>query len=706
MPQDTCCNPAIKLLTERVLLPRRFFLLGMGSLTAALALGQRRTAQAQPAAILGDGPADTIYRNGIVITVNDAQPTASAVAVRGGLIVAVGDEVTVNALAGDDTTVIDLQGRTLVPGFFDPHGHVFQQGLAATVADLLPPPDGTVDTIAKLQSALAAWGETPLGQEAGWIIGNGYDDAQLAEQRHPTRADLDQVSTTVPIFIIHQSGHLGSLNSLALEVLGITADTPNPDGGVIRRQAGSQEPDGVLEENAFYIALTKMTEVAKPDPQEALNLVYRGAATYARYGFTTAQEGRATQGGYEAIRAAAAASPLPIDIAVYIDYVAHPDLHTWEDVGQPYQDRVRLAGAKLTFDGSPQGRTAWLSEPYYQPPEGQPADYNGYGVLSDEQARDRVGSAYAHNLQVLIHGNGDASIDQLLMATREATERYGGGDRRNVLIHGQTVRADQLDQMAELELFPALFPAHVFYWGDWHRDVTLGPERAQFISPTRAALDRGMKVTIHTDSPVVLPHATRTMWSAVNRRTRSGDILGEDQRLTPLEALKALTIWSAYQHFEEDSKGSIEVGKRADLAVLSDNPLTVEPMTIRDIEVLETIKDGQAIYTAGTLMGTVTYRQRIALPPHAQLVLRLEDISRADAPAVLVAEKTIDTAWRQVPLPFLLTYDPAEIDPRRRYGLRAQIFDDGELLWTSTQGYPVITQGHPTAVDIALEQVG
>jgi predicted amidohydrolase YtcJ len=324
-------------------------------------------------------------------------------------------------------------------------------------------------------------------------------------------------------------------------------------------------------------------------------MVRRGVETYARYGFTTAQEGRATKGVYEAIKAAAAQESLPIDIAVYVDYVAHPDLHTW-DVSNTYTNRVRLAGAKLTFDGSPQGRTAWLSQPYYQVPPGQPQDYLGYEVMTDAQAIERVSSAYQHNIQVINHGNGDASIDQLLKAVRQATAKHGGGDRRTVLIHGQTVREDQLDAIQELGIFPALFPAHVFYWGDWHRQVTLGPERAARISPMRSVLKRGMKGTIHTDSPVVLPHSTRTMWSAVNRRTRSNFLLGEDQRLTPLEALKALTIWSAYQHFEEDSKGSIEVGKLADFAVLSDNPLTVDPMTIKDIEVVATIKEGKTIY--------------------------------------------------------------------------------------------------------------
>jgi predicted amidohydrolase YtcJ len=597
-----CCNPALMHLAEALVMNRRMFLLGTGSFAAAVAFGGKGEAappeSSQRPQLAQSNPfADAIYINATVITVNDNQPTAEAVAVKDGKILAVGDRRTVEALKGNTTQIFDLQGKTLVPGFIDPHGHIFQQGVAASVADLLPPPDGNVDSIAKLLEKLRDWGQTPAASQVGWIIGNGYDDAQLKELRHPTRADLDAVSTRLPICAIHQSGHIGVLNSRALELLEITATTQNPSGGVIRRLAGSNEPDGVLEENAFYLALSGLVKTARTGPETALNFAKKGAEVYARYGFTTAQEGRAIKGVYEALKAAAAAGVLPIDVAVYVDYMVHPDAHTW-GVSRTYTNRLRLAGAKLTFDGSPQGRTAWLSQPYFKPPEGQSADYKGYGVYTDEQATQLVSSAYENNMQLIGHANGDAAIDQYLMVVKQAAETHGNDDRRTVLIHGQTVREDQLDSLKELEIFPALFPAHVFYWGDWHREVTLGPERAARISPTRSALNRGMKVTIHTDAPVVLPHATRTIWSAVNRHTRSGFVLGEDQGLTPLEALKAQTIWSAYQHFEEDQKGSIEVGKLADFAILSANPLTVDPMTIQDIEVLETIKEGTTIYKA------------------------------------------------------------------------------------------------------------
>jgi hypothetical protein len=716
MMKDNCCNLPLKLLSERFLLPRRMFLLGAGSLLATVTLSnQRQTAEAtsmipksaesmQYIARTATA-ADTIYLNGQVITVNDDQPEASAIAVKAGVIIAVGDRADVAAFENATTQIIDLEGKTVVPGFFDPHGHLFQQGIAAIVANLLPPPDGPIDDIPKLIDALKAWADTPAAAQIGWILGNGYDDSQLQEQRHPTRADLDQVSTEVPIAIIHQSGHLGVLNSKALELAGITADTPNPEGGIIRRQANSNEPNGVLEETAFHeVLLTTVAGAAKITAEDAINIARKGAETYARFGFTTAQEGRASQGVYEAIRAAGDAGILPIDVTVYVDYTLHPDLHTW-DVSRSYTNQVRLAGAKLSLDGSPQGRTAWLTQPYYRVSEGQPDDYNGYPTFADEKVIALVSSAYENDMQLIVHSNGDAAIDQLILAAQEATKRHGKGDRRTTLIHGQTVREDQLDAMQALGLFPALFPAHVFYWGDWHRDVTMGPERANRISPTRSVLNRDMKVTIHTDSPVVLPHATRTIWSAVNRRTRSGDILGADQRLTPLEALKAMTIWSAYQHFEEDRKGSIEVGKLADLAVLSDNPLTVDPTTIRDIEVLQTIKAGETIYAAATVTGTISYRQRIALPPDARLVISLENVSLADASADVIADKVIETAGQQVPIPFTLTYNPADIQARDRYAVRAQIFYGEVLRWTSDTHYPVITQGAASEVAIELVMV-
>jgi predicted amidohydrolase YtcJ len=253
---------------------------------------------------------------------------------------------------------------------------------------------------------------------------------------------------------------------------------------------------------------------------------------------------------------------------------------------------------KLTLDGSPQGRTAWRTLPYLLPPQGQSSDYRGYPAIPDDaDVAALYDEAFAKGWQVLAHANGDAAADQLIRSMRPAREKYGPADRRPVLIHGQLLRIDQLDALAELQVIPSLFPMHTFYWGDWYDEI-IGPELAQQISPMRSALDRGMIATSHTDAPVALPNLMQVMSATVNRVSRSGKIMGPDERLTPLEALKAITLWSAYQHFEEGRKGSIEVGKLADLVILSANPLTVDPMQLGQIKVLETIKEGTTVYRA------------------------------------------------------------------------------------------------------------
>jgi predicted amidohydrolase YtcJ len=265
-------------------------------------------------------------------------------------------------------------------------------------------------------------------------------------------------------------------------------------------------------------------------------------------------------------------------------------------LSREYRNRYRVGGLKITLDGSPQGRTAWRTTPDLVPPEGQGPDYAGYPAIPDDEVVAALfEEAYQEGWQVLTHANGDAAIDQLIRTMRPAQEAHGGGDRRHTLIHGQFVRYDQLDALADLGVIPSLFPMHTFYWGDWY-DQIVGPEQAQRISPMRSALDRGMIATSHTDAPVALPNLMQVMWATVNRVSRSGQVMGPDERLTPLEALKTFTITGAYQHFEEDRKGSIEVGKLADLVILSDNPLTVDPMTINQIQVMETIKEGETVY--------------------------------------------------------------------------------------------------------------
>jgi len=539
--------------------------------------------------------ADSIYHNGIIITINEAQPRAEAVALMDGKILAVGTKDEVLKRKGDATKLIDLKGRTMLPGFFDAHGHVMGGGLQALSANVLAPPDGKVKDIASLQQTLRDWvaENEETVKKIDLIVGFGYDNGQLAELRHPMREDLDAVSKDVPIVLVHQSGHLIAVNSKALEIGGITASTPNPTGGVIQRGEDGKEPNGVLEEVAAFPLLIKL--LGRVGPEGSAIFVRAGAEMWARFGYTTAQDGRTMPGGLKAMKAVAKAGEFKIDVVSYPDVLVDRNLIKSE-VSPTYKNHFRVAGAKLTIDGSPQGFTAWRDRPYYKPVGNYPPGYNGYPAATAEQVGDAIDWAFANNIQILTHANGEAASDQLIAYIDAATKKYGKGDRRPVLIHGQFMREDQIDSLNTLGILPSLFPMHTYYWGDWHREHTVGPVLADNISPTGWCVKRGMKFTTHHDAPVAFPDSMRVLDATVTRRSRSGDIIGPDQRVDVMTALKAMTIWPAWQHFEEDTKGSIEVGKLADFVILDKNPTTVDPETLDQIKVTETIKEGVTIF--------------------------------------------------------------------------------------------------------------
>ena len=541
--------------------------------------------------------ADTIFHGGAILTMDDAQPRAEALAVKDGLILAVGTKDAVLATRGANTRVVDLAGRALIPGFVDAHGHMMGGGVQALSANLLAPPDGEVRDIPSLQQTLRDWMQANAAAVAKTklIVGFGYDNSQLAELRAPTREELDEVSTEYPILLIHQSCHLAAVNSKALEIGGITAATPDPEGGVIQRREGSQEPTGVLEETAAIPLMMKLLGRAGAEGSEMF--LRAGADLWARYGYTTAQEGRASPGTVKAMAATAAKGGFKIDVVTYSDVLIDREIIK-NSYSPTYKNRFRLAGAKLTIDGSPQGFTAWRDQPYYKPVGNYPPGYVGYPAANAKQVGEAIDWAYENKIQIITHSNGEAASDQLIAFIRAATEKHGGGDRRSVLIHGQFLREDQIDPLKELGILPSLFPMHTFYWGDWHRDHTVGPDRADDISPTGWCLQRGMKFTSHHDAPVAFPDSMRVLDATVTRRSRSGDIIGPMHRVDVITALKAMTIWPAWQHFEEKTKGSLEQGKLADLVVLDQDPTAIDPETLDQLRVLTTYKEGVAIYEA------------------------------------------------------------------------------------------------------------
>lgn len=539
----------------------------------------------------------TLYFNGDIITMEGEQPeyTQSLVALD-GKITFVG-RLEEAKQQYPDLEQHDLKGSTLLPGFIDAHGHGWITGFQMIWANLLPPPDGESQSIDDLINTLKSWAAAnkELVEEVGYIIGIGYDDAQLKEKRHPLASELDRVSTDIPVFVLHQSYHLGAMNHKALEKEGYTANTPNPKGGVIRRMADGKTPNGVLEESASGNIRNKISNTLDVSITDKIGLA--GLEVYTRNGFTTMQEGSANPQYMETWQRLAARGKVSIDINVFPFLRKYADMMPADDLTKDYDNHVRLAGVKLMLDGSPQGKTAWLTQPYEVPPAGQAADYKGYPAFPDEQELVAlVDSSYVNNWPILAHCNGDAAADQLIKVVREATERYGSKDHRTVMIHSQILRDDQLDQMKELNIIPSFFGIHTYYWGDWHRDEVLGKERAYRISPAQSALKKGMIFTEHHDAPVTPPSATLILFAQVNRTSRSGDIIGPNERVSPYVALKSVTQWAAYQYFEEDIKGTLTPGKLADLVILDRNPLKIDAADLRDIAVLETIKEGQTVY--------------------------------------------------------------------------------------------------------------
>ncbi|MCR9016645.1 amidohydrolase [Aquiflexum gelatinilyticum] len=540
----------------------------------------------------------TLYHGGDILTMVGDQPQyIEALVAKDGKIAFTGSLIEAKKNYPSPALEVDLNGKTLLPGFIDAHGHIFNTGIQALAANLLPPPDGEGQDIQSLLDILADWKgkNQDVIDKFNWIIGFGYDDSQLKEKVHPTAEDLDKVSKDIPVIIIHQSGHLASMNNKGLQLMRYVEGIKNPPGGVIRRIEGTTIPNGVLEEMAFFVPIFKI--FGSLDSEANQRIALAGQDLYMAFGFTTGQEGRANKDATEILKSLAQKGQILIDIAVFPDIQTQLDYIKEVGVSDTYQNHVRVAGGKISLDGSPQGKTAWLSKPYKIPPTGQDKSYRGYPAIQEDSiVFSLINAAFENNWQILAHCNGDAAADQYIRAVSNAAALFGNEDRRPVMIHSQTVTDPQLDQMKELGIIPSFFGLHTYYWGDWHVNEVLGKERGFKISPAGTALRKGMIFSQHHDSPVILPNSIMILHTVVNRTSRSGQIIGPDERISPYDALRSITVWSAFQYFEEKSKGTLEVGKLADFVVLDKNPLKVEPSTIKDIKVIETIKEGNSVY--------------------------------------------------------------------------------------------------------------
>ncbi|MDD3336178.1 MAG: amidohydrolase [Eubacteriales bacterium] len=522
-----------------------------------------------------------LYFGGTIITM-DQQLYQPALLTENERILAVGELAKLRSLSSGAES-IDLEGRALLPGFIDSHSH-FSQVAAATFQVRLD----DEATLAEIREHIQAFLWERKLPEGSWIIARDYDHNRLPGSRHLTLAELDSLAPGYPLLLQHQSGHMGLFNTQALNLLNVTAEAPLIEGGTIGMTDGN--PNGYMEENAFYFYLQ---QVPSSNAKDMVDAYKRAQQEYASHGITTVQDGMFVEQMIPLYQMLLSKKLLKLDLAAYPDPSCLPKTRSlFSDHWGGYHRHLRFGGLKLFLDGSPQGRTAWMRTPYLGEPEN---DY-GYGVLSDEQVMEGLQAAAQNRCQVLAHCNGDAAAAQYLRCMRIAQEKWPVlRELRPVLIHGQLLGLDQLKEVARLAIIVSFFVAHTYHWGDAHIRH-FGLERASQISPAKSALNEGVLFTFHQDAPVIQPDMIETLWCAVNRQTRSGVTLGEEQCVSTLEALRAVTVNAAYQYGEESDKGTLTAGKRADFVILNHNPLDTPPQELRSLRVLETIKNGETVY--------------------------------------------------------------------------------------------------------------
>ncbi|MGW8303940.1 MAG: amidohydrolase [Desulfobacterales bacterium] len=523
-----------------------------------------------------------VLANGNILTMNPEQPTAAAMAVKEGKIIAVGDLSAVKKAAGKSYEYIDLDNKTVVPGFIETHDHINLWGSALTLLDVSP------FVTPSLKEALQKMKEMGKPDKDGWIYAFGADQTLYTEKRGPTLKELDKLFPNHPAFIFHLSGHGAYANSKAFEAAGVTKDTPDPEGGEF-------EKDNKGELTGYIKGLPAWTKVGKLPPSSKETLL-NSANVHASQGFTTASE-LAIMAPEMAIFLEDATRDGDFPVRIYGGmFITMPGLDEVAPQIKNYETELfKVRFIKTWTDGSTQGGTGYFTQPYYK----LKADTKKGARGSQEDFNKQVTKILELGFAPAIHSNGDAAMDLALNAIDYARKKTGNTTIRPHLIHCQYVRQDQFDRIKKMgNIGMTFFTAHVYYWGDMHRDVLLGPERAPQIASVKSAVERNIPYGIHNDPPVTPVNALHSMWVAVNRLTSSGKVLGPDQRITPEQALLAYTREAAITFGIEDQVGTLEPGKYADFVLLSENPLEVDPMKIKDIKIDTTVMNGRITYMA------------------------------------------------------------------------------------------------------------
>jgi len=604
--------------------------LGQGLRRSTLAaLGLLITTTPIGGALAQTAPSATLYSGGDILTMAGDQPTyAEALVERGGRIVYVGALAGALKAAGTGARRVDLGGRTLLPGFIDTHGHFIYFGKNLVDADLFGA--ATVEEIVRRMKAQAA-----KAKPGEWIVGFGFNGNAL--QRYPSVADLDGVSKDQPVMVVDSSGHAGAMNGAAFRAAGVSAATPDPTGGKFERGADGRSLAGKAEETALNLVRERRPAFSGATADAVAT---KASALWASYGQTTAQECGVGLGSDDIslVRNAIDKQLLSVDLYLcakdsHVDAMATAAAKVVKDYGRSnpsadrgfqqqeqlvsdatarpadtqglllqlrpdldkrYVNRVRLGGIKFWLDGSIP--TAWMSQPYAVNPPGTEPGYRAYQQIPDEVLETTFDRWWTSNVQINMHMNGDAAAEQALRAIEKAVAKHGMADHRPVFIHASYMRPDQIQRLKAVGGVPSFLTSGLIPGGE--AVVKLwGMERANNAMAAMSMQRSGIPFTFSHDAPVSpQPWILPLVDAGVNRRTPSGLVIGPDQRVTPYLGLKAVTAHAAWQLKEEKSKGTLEVGKLADLVILARNPLKGDPATIKDITVVETIKEGRTIF--------------------------------------------------------------------------------------------------------------
>jgi predicted amidohydrolase YtcJ len=534
--------------------------------------------------------ADLVLSEGKIVTVSDEELVAESVAAKFGRILAVGSTDEINQMIGPKTYVIELKGRTVIPGLIDSHCHMVSLAALSRALNVI---DGSyeagVRSISDLKAMIAS--QTKRVPKGEWINVVGEDETKLVEKRHPTKRDLDDVARVNPVMVTTVGEHFSIVNSKAFEIAGVTRDTPDPMGGRFEKDPRSGELTGWIHERAAE-AVQPTKYGRNPTLQEAMDAVCLVANEYVASGLTCINDGWISQAVLvRALHELRVRNRLPIRIRLDFWYEMLPHLIAL-GIGEGFGDgMLRICAIKIVADGAISARTAAVAEPYLHRP-----DYRGELSITKEELNRIIMEGYSRGYRFSVHANGERAIEMVLDVIEQAQAKHPRNDPRNRIIHCTVVTPEIVARIRKLGVLPTIFGPYPYYHGDKILDA-FGPKRLERMFAARTFLDAGIKVSAHSDNTAAPHPPLMGIHALVNRETAKGKPAGISQKISVMEAIRLYTIYAAYHTFEENIMGSIEPGKYADMVILGEDILSVEPETIMNIPIDVTIVGGRVVFT-------------------------------------------------------------------------------------------------------------